>query len=362
MRNEPFALRQRQTPGAILDTSWKISAIGIGLVALIFVLFQAQIIIKPVSLAIVIGLMFGPVADRLERAGLPSALSAACVLLLLILVAFGALFALAMPLSGWLQRLPEMWANLQNELASWQGLLATIERLQENLRSFMSTEDQVVVSVDDNSAMINAAFIAPAILAQIAMFLVSTYFFLATRHEIKHLVLSLCLTRRMRLRMARVFVDVERRISRYLLSITGINIGLGIAVTLAMWIAGVPSPLLWGMLAAVLNYVVYIGSVVMVAILLGVGLVIGDSLVSILTPAAIYLILNFIEAQFISPAVVGRFMRINPFFIFLALTFWIWLWGPIGGFVAVPAVIITMTLISHVFGPVAPLPHQPRRR
>lgn len=329
---------------------WKTSVIGIGVIAAIFVLYYAQIIIKPVFVAVVIGLMFGPIADRLERTGLPAALSALCVLILLFLLTLVALAALAMPLSGWVDRLPEMWGRLQQELAKWQGLLATIESMQENLKGAVSNEDQVVVSVDEGNGVVNAAFLAPAILAQMGMFLVSVYFFIATRHEIRHLVLAMCLTRRLRLRMARVFGDVEIRISRYLLSITGINIGLGICVSLVMWIAGVPSPLLWGMLATVTNYVVYIGSAVMVVILLGVGLVTGDNLVQILTPAGIYLFLNFIEAQFVSPAVVGRAMRINPFFVFLALAFWIWLWGPIGGFVAVPAVLIAMTVIEHVFG------------
>lgn len=353
--------RTPQAPKAQIENLWKFSLIGLGALAGIFVLYYAQIIIKPVFLAVVIGLMFGPIADRLERIGLPAALSAFCILLLLLILTVAAIFAISVPLSGWMQRLPEMWTNLQQELASWKGLLATIERLQDGLRSVFANEDQVVVSVDDNSTMVSAAFLAPAILAQIAMFLVSVYFFVATRHEIRHLVLTLCATRRLRLRIARVFSEVERRISRYLLSITGINIGLGIIVAIVMWLAGVPSPLLWGMLATILNYVVYIGSVVMIAILIGVGLVTGENLVQILTPAAIYIGLNFIEAQFVSPAVVGHTMRINPFFIFLALTFWIWLWGPIGGFIAVPAVLIAMTIIEHVFG-VTGLTRPPQKR
>lgn len=115
-----------------------------------------------------------------------------------------------------------------------------------------------------------------------------------------------------------------------------------------MWALGVPSPPLWGMLAGLLNYVIYVGPAVMVVLMTCVGLAIGDTPLAIATPPLVYLALNLTEAQFITPTVLGRTMTLNPFVVFLAIAFWIWLWGPVGGFVAVPILLVVATMIEIV--------------
>lgn len=356
MPNQPGPwLRPRVDPDTefeiVLVGAARLSMVAGGLFVLLLCLYFGRILLAPLFLAIVIGLMFGPVADRIERFGIPPALSAAAIVLLFLVLIGSAIIGFAVPLSSWMDRLPQIWARLQTEIAKWQGAFAALENLQDTARSLLAEGENMVVTVDEGSTVGSAAILAPGIAAQIVTFLVSMYFFIATRDEIRGSILSLCYSRRLRWRMAHVFRDVEALISRYMLSITAINIGLGLVVTLALWAAGVPTPLLWGLLAALVNYVAYVGPAIMTVILLAVGLATGGGPGGILTPALLYLGLNFISDQFVTPGVIGRSMRLNPFFVFLSIAFWIWLWGPIGGFVAIPSMLIAITVLQHLLPP-----------
>jgi predicted PurR-regulated permease PerM len=175
-------------------------------------------------------------------------------------------------------------------------------------------------------------------------------------------VLSLCVTRRMRWRTAHVFRDVEAKVSRFLLSISFINLCVGIAVTIVMWAIGMPSPVLWGALAAVLNYIPYVGQGTMILILLAVGLGTETRIEQIVLPAFCYMGINFVEGQIITPHFIGRTMTLNPFIIFLSITFWLWAWGPVGGLVAVPTLLIATSVLTHTLPSRPVMPKSPVRR
>ncbi len=329
-------------------TAARVSLILLGGIAVVGVLEYAQVILAPIALAIVIGLMFGPLADRIEQFGIPPWVSAfAAVLIFLALIAIAAT-GFAVPLADWMDRLPEIWSRLQSELTSWKGIFASVGGLQEQLRQAMGQNSGMKVNVDDTSAVESVVYFAPALMAQIVLFLASMYFFIATRNEFRDAVLSRCVAPRLRRRVAGTFLEVEDKVSRYLLSITLVNIALGLAVSVVMFALGVPSPLLWGMMAGVLNYVIYIGPAVMAVVLTGVGLATADTAPAILLPPLAYLGLNLLEAQIVTPHVLGRTMTLNPFLVFLALAGWIWLWGPVGGFIAVPALLIAGTVIANI--------------
>lgn len=321
--------------------------IGMGVLALIVALKGGQFLLAPLALAIIIGLMLGPVATSLERRGIFPYISALVVVILFILLVGALTFALVAPLGYWTERLPQIWAQLQEQLSRLQQPLELVKNMREELRE-VTGEAGMTVSVEDGSAVISAATMAPAIGAQFLIFLASLYFFIATRDRTRIAVLSLCTTRKLRWRVAHIFRDVETLVSRYLLSITAINLGLGLTVTIALWLVGVPQPALWGVLAGLINFVIYIGPAIMAAILFGVGLATFDSLTGALMPPAIYLSLNLIEGQFVTPAVIGRTMTLNPFVVFLALAFWLWIWGPIGGFIAIPALLIAYAIARNI--------------
>jgi predicted PurR-regulated permease PerM len=332
----------------ILGNASKLAIVFVAAIAAMLVLQAGRPILAPVFLAVVIGLMFGPVADWVERRGVPPALSAVIVVLLLLATIAGGVLIFAVPLSEWIARAPMIWEKLRVELLNLQEPLAALSALQDQVKGMFGSSTSMTVSVEDSSAVTDLALGAPAMLAELLIFLASLYFYVATRHHIQVSLLSLCVTRAMRWRTAHVFRDVERKVSRFLLSITVINIATGIAVGIGMWAIGMPSPVLWGALAAVLNYIPYVGQAIMVVILLAVGLGTRTGIEQILAPAVIYGVINFLEGQIITPQFMGRTLTLNPLVIFLAIAYWMWIWGPIGGLVAVPSLLILQSIIYHV--------------
>jgi predicted PurR-regulated permease PerM len=302
------------------------------------------------------------VADLLENRGVPEGLSAALVVLMFLLVLVGAGYLFSGPLAEWVRRIPAIWVRLQSELANWEAPLASISALQEEVQSVFGSDTAMQVSVEDGSTVTDIAMLAPTILAQALIFLASLYFYLATRESIRIATLSLCFSRRMRWRTAHVFRDVEQKVSKYLLTISMVNIGVGIVVTLLMWAIGMPSPILWGAMAAFLNYIPFVGQGLMALTLFLVGLGTQPSLAGALLPVGLYWTVNFIEGNFITPNLLGRTMTINPFVIFLSLTYWIWSWGPVGGLVAVPSLLVLYSVATHILPMREVLPRRQRRR
>lgn len=346
----------------VLNNIARLALVFIGVAVLLVMLQLGQVFLAPVTLAVVVGLMFGPVADRVEAWGVPPALSAAVVVLLLLGVIFSFALLFAVPLSEWVARAPLIWSKLQGQLANFREPLQAISDFQSQVGEVLGSGSAMAVTVEDGSTVTSVAMLAPAMLAQVLIFLASLYFFVATRDHIRISVLSLCVTRRMRWRTAHVFRDVEQKVSRFLLSITMINFCVGCAVTLAMWIIGMPSPLLWGAMAAVLNYIPYVGQGIMILVLVAVGLGTQTNIEQIVLPALCYMGINFVEGQIVTPHFIGRTLTLNPFIIFLSITFWLWAWGPVGGLIAVPTLLIATSIISHALPSKPVMPKRPVRR
>ncbi len=339
----------------ILSNASQLAIVAMGAFVMLVALKLGEVVLAPVFLAITVGLMFGPVADILDKRGVPDGVSAAVVVLLfLALIAVsGVLFA--GPVSDLIERIPVIWEAFRKELANWKEPLSAVGSLQEQVKQVLGTDTSTVtVTVEDSSAVQNVALTAPAMLAGILIFLASLYFFMATRDQIRIFVLSLCVTRRMRWRTAHVFRDVEDKVSKFLLTVSAINIGMGIAVAVLMAAIGMPTPVLWGALAAVLNFIPFVGQAVMVVILFAVGLGTLNGLEGALLPVGLYLALNFVEGNFVTPHLLGRTMMINPFLILFAITYWLWSWGPIGGFIAVPSLLVLSSIATHIL-PMRPL-------
>lgn len=346
----------------LLGYSYRFAVIFIGLVVAVVALQASRVIVMPVMLAVIVGLMFGPVADRLESRGLAPALSAAIVVLLFIAIILGGITAFAVPLSDWVERAPEIWRRLQAVMADWQQPLEALGGLQEQLRSVFGNSSTVAVTVEEGGPITDAAMMAPGVLTEILVFLISLYFYIATRDHIRMSVLALCATRRMRWRTAHVFSDVEQRVSRFLLVVTADNFVVGVLIALMTWALGLPSPMLWGAMAFVLNYIPYVGQAIMAVVLVAVGFATHEELIWALAPVIGYGIINFIDGNIVFPAIVGRGVSLNPFLVFLSITFWIWAWGPFGALVAVPILLIITSFLSHVVPIEDTAPLRPVRR
>jgi predicted PurR-regulated permease PerM len=331
----------------LLARGSQVAVIVIAIVVAVAALSAGSYILVPISAGIVIGLMLGPVASRLEAHDMRPSVSALIVTVLFLVILLACALAIAAPLALWIERLPQIWTDLKGQLRELSGPLEAVRGMRDQLRELTGGKG-IAVSVDDGMGVESMMAFAPAVTGQFLMFFASLYFFVATRNQTRVAILSMCFSRRLRWRVAHVFRDVEALVSKYLISITLINIAEGATVGLALWLIGVPSAAMWGAVATVTNFVVFVGPAVMVAILFAVGLMAFDTLWGSLLPVGVYLFINMLEAQFVTPMVIGKTMTLNPFAVLLSLIFWIWLWGPVGGFVAVPALLIAYAVARNI--------------
>jgi predicted PurR-regulated permease PerM len=148
-------------------------------------------------------------------------------------------------------------------------------------------------------------------------------------------------------RALRLVYDVEREISRYLLTVALINGGLGVAIGLGMWAIGMPNPLVWGVAAALLNFLPYVGALMTILLVAIISIISFDSLSYALVAPAFVILCNVIEGQIVTPLIVGRRLEINAVAIFIAVAFWSWLWGFVGALIAVPLLVIIKVFCDH---------------
>ena len=142
--------------------------------------------------------------------------------------------------------------------------------------------------------------------------------------------------------------ETEASISTYLFTVALVNVVLGLAITLVMFLVGMPNPLLWGALAALAEFMPYIGATVVLGTLTLAGLVTFPTLGHALLVPGAYLTVNLIQSQFVSPLVLGRRLTLNPVAILIGLVFWWWLWGVGGAFIAVPLLATCKIFCDHI--------------
>ena len=152
-----------------------------------------------------------------------------------------------------------------------------------------------------------------------------------------------------RLTVLHTLNEIDDNMTTYFGTFTLINIGLGIAASALTWVIGLPNPLLWGVLATLLNYVPYLGPAVVIGTLAIVGLLLYPTLEEAAVAPLFYLGLVTVEGQFITPTLMGRRLEINPFAIFLAIAFCTWFWGPVGAFLAVPLLMALSVALQNSF-------------
>jgi predicted PurR-regulated permease PerM len=181
---------------------------------------------------------------------------------------------------------------------------------------------------------------APVAIAQTGFVFILCYFLLITREEFRIKFIAFQPSLRDRVRAARVFRDVGRRVSGYIVTFAIINVVVGTATGLACWRLGLPEPLMWGGLAAIFNFIPFLGPVITMALLGLAGLATFDTLLEAAYPVLAFMAISFLEANLITPTIVGRRMTLNPLAIILAVSFWIWMWGPVGGVIGLPLLIM----------------------
>jgi predicted PurR-regulated permease PerM len=259
---------------------------------------------------------------------------------------------LAGPATTLIGRAPELGAAFAAKLNIFDRPLAAFGELQAAL-GLNPSENK---TIDFNPSSLIAGFlttVTPAALQfvlQVVTFLASLFFFILGRKGFRNYAVNWFASRTARLRALKILNDIEENLGGYLIVVTAINFTLGVVTTVAAMLLGLPSPLLWGALAFVLNYVPYVGPAVMYVLLFVIGLMTYPTLLGALLPPAVYIGITLIEGQFLAPAIIGRrVLNLHPLAIFLSIAFWAWLWGPVGAFLATPILIIARVALVHLY-------------
>jgi predicted PurR-regulated permease PerM len=175
------------------------------------------------------------------------------------------------------------------------------------------------------------------------------FFMLLGRAEIRRMMVALARTREAKLNVLKMLNEAEHDLTSYLSTIATINVCVGIGAGLIAWVTGMPSPIAWAVLGFILNFIPYIGALMMELAMFLVGLVVFPTLTQALIPPLLYLAMGILEGHFITPSIMGHRFTLHPLTVFLSLIFWTWLWGPIGAFLAVPLLIIGVVAAGHLF-------------
>ena len=326
------------------------STIGLFAFATLGCLYLSHSVVVPVLLALVVGTILLPVVEILEKWKLPRPLAVAVVALALLATVFVLFTVLSLPLTYWASRATELGGLIREKLRSFNQPLSMLKELGAVFSQATGGEQGGLKVDQPTTNIVGGIFsvVTPAV-SQTVLFLFAMVFYLIYQKEIRTGAVFLVRDRSARLTTLRIISDIEDNMTAYFGAFTLVNLGLGIVTALLAYVVGLPNPLLWGVLAAVVNYVPYIGPAIVVATLFFVGLFALPTLPEALVAPAAFIAITTVEGQIIGPAVIGHRLTLNPFSIFLSIAFWTWMWGPIGAFLAVPLLIAGMVVIRHVF-------------
>jgi predicted PurR-regulated permease PerM len=345
LESEAIAYRRDR----LLASLTLIAGVGLAL-ALPFALRAGAEFFLPVTAALVIAIALVPLLEWFERRRVPSSLAALLCVLLFIGIANIAVAAIVLPATEWVRLLPDRIGRIRDTLAPLLDVYSNLERFIDDIvvefgRSGASQARTVTVETP-NSMLDLIATSAPHAAIQIFFALLVIYFFLSRWTGMRKRTITTRSSFDGAMTTARVIQQVVDATSTYLGTITLVNVTMGLSVALFLWMLGMPTPLMWGGIVAVLNYIPYLGPIAS-ALLLALGglMAFGDPWYALL-PALVFVGVHLVEANIITPAIVGRRLTINPLLILVALSFWAWVWGTTGALLAVPLLIILKTVLD----------------
>ncbi len=306
----------------------------------------ARSVLLPIVSAFVVTMMLGPLSARAERHRVPSVVSAIVLWLLVIGVCYGAIALLSAPAVTWIGKAPDIGRSIQEKLHVLDQPLAALQDLRDKL---LPSDSKGGLGVDIMTFIQPAVSIVTPAIGQTFIFFGSLFFMLLGRARIRRVLVAFFDERDARLRMLKIMNDIEHNLTGYLSVVALINVGVGICGGIAAWAAGLPDPAAWAVLGFILNFIPYIGALIMEVAMFMVGLVTFPTVTQALVAPLLFLACATLEGHFITPGVMGRRLTLNPLTVFLSLVFWTWLWGPVGAFLAVPLLIMALVVVDHLF-------------
>jgi predicted PurR-regulated permease PerM len=344
----------QSSPATVAKTT-PVQIVLVVLGAIAFLYFTRPVLL-PVFLACIAGMTLKPLIRWLSYCRIPPALSAAVVLCLLVAAIGIGFFQLGRPALTWMNEAPQHMTELRQRVQKMFPLFRRFSQAAAAVNNLGATEEEKkeeqkkapMVEMKNTRGTSSILNWTGTLLVGVGETLVLVYLLLASGDLFLQKLVHVMPTFSDKKRAVEINREIQQNISNYLFSVSLINISLGIVVSGGLYFMGVPNAAMWGMLVAVLNFVPYFGPVAGMILLVTVGLLTFDTLWMGLLPAAWYLVLHLLEANLITPVLLGRRFTLNPVVIFVSLIFWTWLWGVPGALLSVPILVSIKVVCDRV--------------
>ncbi len=330
-----------QTDWRGLISSWSLAILAV--IAVAAALYFAREPLIPVVTAFVVGVMLSPAARALEEHKAPRLLTAALMVVGVALVVGIVVALIASPMADLASRIPQIGAKLQ----VFHGLLDSWRRFELSVGINPSNAQPALPLPSLEWVPTTLGVLTPPVTGFL-YFLVVLLLFISWWPDLRRGLVMTFASRDSRLTVLKILNEIESSLAAYLLTVTCINLGVGVVAAVIAFLTGLPFPFGLGALAATLNFIPIVGPVLMIVVLALVGLVTAPSLGSGLLPAVLFMLAVFAEGQFITPTIIGRRLEINNLAVILSLLFWTWMWGPMGAFLSSPILIVGLILNQYL--------------
>jgi predicted PurR-regulated permease PerM len=338
-------MRRVEKDGLDISTAWAI--IGIFTILGLAAVYMMSLILIPLTLAIVVGMILGMLAEKLSKLGVPRITNAVILSSAVALVIFLVASSLAGPLATLANEGPAFFETTLNRLMPYLERIRWLHITPQTFQSGPMSADKLLENTG-NILHVVSANLTPALI-QALIFFAALLLFLAGRVNLRKSIIMVFRTRPQRLAAIRVINGVEQVLGFYFATASLIYVCLGLVMTVIAYVGGLSSPVLWGFFAFLSSFVPYLGITMMTLAIAIAGILTHDSLLFGLIPTAAFFSFHLVMENLIFPAVMGRRLEINPFVVFIAILFWTWMWGAVGAMLALPLSLIGMTIIDELF-------------
>jgi predicted PurR-regulated permease PerM len=322
---------------------------GLFIIVLFYTLYFARALVLPVTLALLFNFLLRPVVRALKRARIPESVGAALVLIVLLgSVGYGAV-KLSMPAAQWIDRAPESLRQIELKVSFLRKPIEGANKAVEELKRVTRMGAEKKPEVEIKTPGITEAVLTGTreVIVKSSVMFILLYFLLASGDLFLGKFIKLYPKLHTKKEILKIIRAVEHEISRYLYTVTVINICTGISIGIGLYLIGMPNAALWGVMGGCLIFLPYLGPLMGISIVTIVAFLTFDSIGRVLLAPAVYMALETLQGQIITPLILGSRFALNPIAIIIWLIFWGWMWGIIGALLAFPMLTVFKILCDH---------------
>jgi predicted PurR-regulated permease PerM len=351
----PLHRRRRASTRRKFDLR-SIALTGLFVLAIFYTMYFMRGILLPLVLALLLSYLLRPIVRAFARLHIPPALGAAIVVLGMVAVISYAISALTAPAVSWLEKAPYSIQTIQSKLLPLRQPMQNVAKASGEIEKLATADNSParVVEVKQHPITDMLYIRGPGLIVSAVLLLILLYFLLAYDSVFLTKMIKVLPTLTDKKRAVHIANEIEEHVSRYLLTATLINIGLGVAVGTTAGFLGLRNPFMWGVMVALLNFVPYLGALTGIICMTLGAIMSFDSVGYALIFPAMYLVFAMLEGNLITPVVMGRSLTLNPVMVLLSLTFWGWMWGVLGVILAVPILAAFKIFCAHI-KPIEPI-------